>query len=102
MASDKNTIKLSELKAVIDKIFQHIQSELEIDEITIDNQYYHEIDLSNVFSDAERLPETSIGDLIADWEFLKPRLAKSEQVAVSMLFIHIAPILKYIAHKIGK
>ena len=107
MASDKSKypLKLSDLRAVINKIFDHLEHDTNIKSIDIWDNYYYEIGIEDSFKEIGVPPtseEIGIGDLVDDWEFLKPLIDKDREMAVSLMFIHVAPILKAIAHRVGR
>ena len=107
MASDEKSypVKLSELREVIGKIFDHIEKDLGIETIDLWDNYYFSLGLEETFKDVGTpidVNEIGVGDLIDDWEFLKPRLKEDREMAVSLLFIHVSPLLKFIAHRIGQ
>ena len=107
MGSDEKSypIKLSELREVIGKIFDHIEHDLGIETIDLWDNYYYSLGLEETFKEVGIPPnvdEIGIGDLIDDWDYLKPLLSEDREMAVSLLFMHVSPLLKLIAHRIGQ
>ena len=107
MASDSNThpIKLADLRAVINKIFDHLEFDANVHSLDIWDNYYYEISIDDAFKDIGAPPsadEIGIGDLIEDWEFLSPLIKEDREMAISLMFIHVAPLLKAIAHRVGR
>lgn len=100
MASDK-VIQIEDLRRVVNGIFDHLQDELDIKTITLEEDYFNDIPLSEVFQVGEDKPNTVLGQLYDDWEFLEG-LLKDKDERVSLMFDHVAPILRYIAYKIGQ
>jgi hypothetical protein len=97
-------LKIAELKLVVDAIFAHITNDLRIDAVTVpdENDYYWSIpldaplDLKNPV-----MPEPDVGRLSDDWEFLASIL-KDKVNAVSLMLIHVAPLLRFIGVKVGQ
>jgi|GEM_PF-5202689 len=104
MASDKpsSTIKFSELKRVIDGIFSHLENEMKIHELEIGDNLYYDLNIDDKFGDIKTPPEPDVGDLIDDLHFLKKSVEDEKVLPPSIMFMHVAPILKYIAHRIGQ
>ena len=107
MASDDKSypIKLTDLRTVIGKIFDHIEQDLGIETIDLWDNYYYSLGLDETFKEVSTpvdVNEIGIGDLIDDWELLEPRLREGREMAVSLLLIHVTPILNLIAHRISR
>jgi len=75
MASEKKPeVKLAELRAIVNLIFDHIQTDLKIESIPLEQDMYWEV------PDKQRLEmmappsDLHIGQLYDDWEFLQPFL----------------------------
>lgn len=104
MASDEkmSTINFHDLKVIINKIFDHLEKDVGVTELDIGDSFYHNIDISEKFENFGIPPEPGLGDLIDDLEFLLPLVEQDREMAVSLMFMHISPLLKYIAHRIGQ
>jgi hypothetical protein len=101
MANNKSAIKVDDLKTVIDAIFAHLKDDLGIDEIALTKDYYWDVPESSLYSVDRDMEAPTIGSLFDDLEFLNPLLQNREQ-AVSLMLLHVAPLLRYIANKVGQ
>jgi hypothetical protein len=101
MANPSSAIRVNELKAVIDSILTHITNDLKIDEIDLTSDYYWDIPEEQLYSTEGDPKGCTIGSLFADLEFLRSALADKDQ-AVALLLIHVAPLLRYVATKVGQ
>ncbi len=94
-------IPLRDLRVIINQIFDHIEKELDIDSIELLHDYYNDLSLNAMF-DIEKEPiNYEMGQLYDDWEFLEG-LKYEPECSVSLMFDHVAPILRYIAYRIGQ
>jgi hypothetical protein len=94
-------IKVADLREVTNRIFDHIEHDLKIDEVTLDKDCYWDIADEQLYNPLEDPSSFSLGQLFDDWEFLTHILSDKEQ-AVSIMFIHLAPLLRYVGLKIGQ
>jgi len=96
-------LSVVKVKQVIDAIFAHIIQDLHIENVAVPerDELYWDIllDSSNVADVPE--PRIGVGKLSDDWEFLESILDDREQ-AVSLMLIHVAPLLRYVGTKIGQ
>jgi hypothetical protein len=93
-------IKVADLREVTNRILDHIENDLKISEISVDKDYYWDIPDDRLYSQ-EDPSGFVLSQLFDDWEFLAPILSDKEQ-AVSIMFIHLAPLLRYIGQKVGQ
>ena len=101
-------IELSELKRAIDMIFNHIQNDLKTTKIRLDHDYYASLDVKEKFEvmsvkdDRKFLKnfDIGLGQLYDDWDFLESMM--QDNSAVTFMFEHVAPLLRYIAYKTVK
>ena len=96
-------LNVHELRQVINLIFEHITNDLKIEKIHIEqnsNMYWDVLEPDLRKLDKSQ-PDLGIGDLTDDWQFLKAALADESQ-AVSLMFLHVAPLLRFVAEKIGQ
>lgn len=101
MERNKSAIKVSELRAIIDSILSHVENDLRLDEIELSEDYYWNIPDEALYSVGQNPSELTVGSLCDDLEFLRPLLKDKEQ-AFSLMLIHVAPLLRYIATKVGQ
>ena len=104
MASDEkiSTINFHDLRVIINKMFDHLEHDVGVTELDIGDSLYHDVDISEKFKNFGTPPQPSLGDLIDDLEFLQPLVEQDREMAVSLMFMHISPLLKYIAHRVGQ
>jgi hypothetical protein len=100
MATDLK-IEISDLRKIINSIFDHIEQDLKISSVHIGEDYYWNISTEELYNALKDPTNLNIGQLYDDWEFLKNILEDKNQ-AVSLMMIHVAPLLRYIGEKIGQ
>ena len=101
MDDNKALIKIRDLKLIVDAILTHITDDLGKDEIELTRDFYWEIPEDRLYLLEEDPSGFTMGNLLDDLEFLKPLLSDREQ-AVSLMLSHVAPLLRYIALKVGQ
>ncbi len=94
-------VGIRRLRAAVDRVLEHIEQDLGISKLGLDDAYYWEVADSSVFQVDRKEPRLDIGDLHDDWGFLRRVLDGGEQ-AVSLVLIHVAPLLRYLAIKVGQ
>lgn len=102
MASDKD-INLEDLRKVINSIFDHLSKDLRLDRLPLEHDYYNTVPLQYTFVESgdDTEVEPVMGQLYDDLEFLQP-LLEGRSDCVSLMFDHVAPILRYIAFRVGQ
>ena len=101
MENSKKVISIEDLKSIINLILTHITDDLKISHLELTEDCYWEILEKNLYAiDGDRPPNV-IGSLSDDWEFLEPLLTDRDQ-AISLMLAHVAPLLRYIANKVGQ
>jgi hypothetical protein len=94
-------VKIADLRLVIGRIFDHIEHDLGYATIKLDQDDYWDV------ADAERYDFTRSptnlghGQLRDDWEFLSS-IIKDKDQAVSLMLIHVAPLLRRIGEQVGQ
>lgn len=101
MENEKFVVKLDELQTMLNAIFSHLKSDLKIDEVELTADYYWDIPGSSLYAVDADMEAPTIGSLVDDLEFLRPLLTDKDQ-AVSLMLLHAAPLLRYIATKVGQ
>jgi hypothetical protein len=94
-------INIRDLREMLSRIFDHIENDLGVTEVTLDRDHYWEVPEDDLYRIEEVSPKLDIGQLSDDWHFLQP-LIDDEDQALALTLIHIAPILRYLALKIGQ
>ena len=103
MKNKKTEIDLVELKRVVDAIFGHLLNDVGITKISLseDDDFYWEVPDDRLHAVQKDQPRLDIGRLTDDWEFLSAIL-KDRKQAVGIMFMHVAPLLRYISAKAGR
>ena len=93
-------IDISELRKVIDLIFESVQEGRPDGVINLEQDYYWEPFHEKIYNVSEALdPKSfSMGSLVDDWQFLQKVLG-DESMAVQPMFMHVYPLLRYLAYK---
>jgi len=94
-------IEVQKLRQVADKIFDHIENDLGVRSVPLDDDYYWQIPDAELYSIDKDPTELDIGQLSEDLSFLEDVVGEGEQ-AVCLMFLHLAPLLRYLAIKVGQ
>jgi hypothetical protein len=94
-------IKIAELRLVMNRIFDHIEHDLDIVSLELDEDSYWDVaDVERY--DFSKSPEGfGHGQLQDDWGFLSSIVDDKDQ-AVSLMLIHAAPLLRRIGEQVGQ
>ena len=94
-------INISELRSKINLIFDHIERNLEIGvvEIAEDQDYYWDSAFASASTNRDP-PAPDVGRLRDDLEFLL--MLSSAEESPSLMLMHVAPLLRYLAHRLGQ
>ncbi|GAA5077987.1 hypothetical protein GCM10025759_24630 [Lysobacter panacisoli] len=88
-------IDLGRLQFVVNAIFEHFKGR-SLECVTIDEDFYWELDVDSLFNTSERPEAAGLGSLVDDWGFVQAASADPSQ-AVGLLLSHVAPLLTYLA-----
>ena len=96
-------IDVQKLKLITNVILDRLINKLQVREVNIDydKDYYWDLYAEDIFKVKEDQPKLGVGRLADDWEFLQSILEDSES-GVSLMLIHVAPLLRFIGEKIGQ
>jgi len=94
-------IDVAELREIVNKILDHILNDLKIKKVEIDQDFYWNVDSSSLYATKKKPPETDLGSLHDDLEFLREILEDKDQ-AVGLMLVHMAPLLRYLGEKVGQ
>ena len=96
-------VDISDFKKVLNIILNHVEEDLGIRQVEIDSSedFYWDVTDDSLNEVSGGKPSCDIGRLSDDWEFLQPILNNPEQ-GVALTLIHAAPLLRYLAKKIGQ
>ena len=94
-------LEIEKLRLVAEAIFDHIQNGLGVASVPLDDDYYWTVPDAQLYSVETDPPKLDIGQLSEDLSFLEDALGDKEQ-AVSLMFLHLAPLLRYLANKVGQ
>ena len=97
-----SAIKIEDLRRVINAILDHIKDDLEIEECQLAENFYWDLAGDSLYVVDKDAETPSIGSLQDDWDFLRPLLSQDRTQAVSLMLVHVAPLLRYLGHKIGQ
>ena len=93
---DQN-LDIDKLEAITIKLINSLRKRLDNGvNVKLDADYYWDISLSDAF-DMEKAPtQLHCGQLQDDWDFLL-KILDDEKQAFPLMFVHLAPIFKYLA-----
>jgi len=94
-------INLGDLQTTVNAIFNHLMSDLKVDEVELTEDYYWEIPESSLYAVQDDIEPPTVGSLVDDLAFLRPLLTDKGQ-AVSLMLLHVAPLLRYLATKVWR
>jgi hypothetical protein len=95
-------VRIDDLRCVVNLILDHMKFDLGLESCPITKDLYYEIDGDALYAVGDDVGALSVGSLRDDWEFLQPLLTQDRQMAVSLMLIHVAPLLRYLGQKIGQ
>ena len=93
-------IKTSDLRKITNLLFDHIEQDLQISSIPIEEDNYWNVPTEGLYNALKDPTDLDMGQLYEDWDFLTKITNKEE--AVSLMMIHLAPLLRYVGEKIGQ
>ena len=95
-------LDVSELRTIVNKIFDHIERDLGIRSLPLTQDDYWTV-VGNERFDLTKCPDAyGVGKLYDDWAFLRPLPDKDKNEAFSLMLIHVAPILRWLGEEIGQ
>jgi hypothetical protein len=94
-------VPVGELKTIVNLILDHIVHDLKIETVSIEEDFYWDVDSKGLYDVQTTASELDIGSLIDDWEFLA-KVSEDHRQAVALMLIHAAPLLRYIGEKVGQ
>lgn len=101
MERNKRMIDIAHLRTIVDSIFSHIEDDLGIKEVELREDQYWDFSDQVLYLGEKKEDEITVGSLYDDLEFLEPLLHDKDQ-AFPLMLIHVSPLLRYLAHKIGQ
>lgn len=96
-------VDLIRLKEVTNLILDHMINDVGIKSVPIADakDFYWEVPSQSLYAVHGNQPQLDVGRLTDDWQFLLPVSATNEQ-AIALMLIHVAPLLRYIGEEVGK
>lgn len=94
-------INIAELRLVVNRILDHIEHDLGQAHVKLDEDNYWDVSNEERYDFTKTPNSFEHGQLHDDWEFLSSILNDKDQ-AVTLMLIHVAPLLRRIAEQIGK
>ena len=94
-------IDVAELRTVINRILDHIEYDLGKREVILKQDAYWDVPDDVRYNFTSDPSGYAVGQLSDDWDFLKSILKDKDQ-AVSLMLIHVAPILLCLGEEVGQ
>jgi hypothetical protein len=94
-------IKIADLRLVIGRILDHIEHDLGHATLVLDQDDYWDVADDERYDFTKSPTGLGHGQLRDDWEFLSSIIEDKDQ-AVSLMLIHIAPLLRRIGEQVGR
>ena len=94
-------VNLSDLRRKINLIFDHIEIDLGITQITLDQEDYWHAMPPEKYDVRHEIKDLGIGKLSDDWEFLC-NMTDDRREAVALMLLHVAPLLECIGEQVGQ
>ena len=98
-------IDLAVLRRAFDAIFNHLEHDLRIKALKISDEimFYWNIADGYSYKTGKTAPDFGMGSIQDDYEFVTSMLADMESTkgAPSIMLVHLAPILEFLAKEIG-
>ncbi|MFZ0978402.1 MAG: hypothetical protein WAN23_03275 [Candidatus Acidiferrales bacterium] len=100
---DGLAIDLERLKAAVSAIFDHLIEDLKLKTVQIDEKedFYWHCESPEVYDVSKKPTDLGIGRLSDDMDFVK-LIQRGQSGDASYTLVHVAPLLRYIAEKVGK
>lgn len=93
-------IDIEKLRTITNLIFEHITTNLKVKKIELKQDYYWNIPSERLYDMSKDPAEFTAGQLYDDWDFLTK--IEDREEAVALMFIHLAPLLRYIGEEVGQ
>jgi hypothetical protein len=95
-------IDLKSLKKATDAILDHVINDLGIEKVEIedDADFYWDIPTDRLYAVKNSQPTLDVGRLSDDWDFVSKMLR--DDAPVALMLIHVAPLLRRLAEKVGQ
>jgi hypothetical protein len=93
-------IDLLQVKAVVNRLLDHIIEARGVKVVEIKNSNYWNIP-SDAIYDSEKPTDLDVGSFVDDWEFLSNLLDGNNQ-PIAYQLTELAPLIRYIGETIGK
>lgn len=96
-------INIETLKRVVDVILDRMIADLGVREVCIeyDDDFYWNVPADDLNPNKIASPTLDVGRLSDDLEFLQG-IVEDRERAVSLMLIHVAPLLRFIGERVGQ
>lgn len=94
-------IDLRDLRRTIDRIFDHLERDLQIRSVKLAEDNYWDSPEAERYDFSKSPREWHSGQLYDDWHFLS-KILEDDERAVAYMLVHAAPLLRYIGESIKK
>ena len=99
MKSSESYIHISELRNIANAIFNHMENQLEIEQVSLGKDYYWCLSDDQRYNMLAEPEDHLVGQLFDDWDFIKP-IADDPSLATPLCLVHLAPLLEYLATQV--
>lgn len=96
-------IDLKVLKSAVDAILDHLIEDLSIEKVGVDENedFYWDCLREELYDMSKKPVDLGVGRISDDVDFVK-LIERGQSGDISYNLIHVAPLLRYIAEKVGK
>jgi hypothetical protein len=94
-------IDVVKLKAIVDRLFQHIIETRGVRRVELGSDLYWSIPEEELYNVVDRPEELDIGRLSDDWEFVS-KLLNGDADPVAYQLTEVAPLLRRLGEVLGK
>ncbi|SRR6266487_367341 len=96
-----NTLDVEQLRAVVNRLFDHVINSRNIKKLTFSQEFYWNIPSESLYVMDAQPSEFNVGSLVDDWEFVQSVLREGSE-PVAYQFTEIAPLLRYLGENIAE
>jgi len=94
-------LDLKVLKAVINRLLDHIIEVRGITQVNLEQPYYWDLPTESLYDVTQKPEDFDVGSLADDWEFVSSLLDEQTQ-PVAYQLTEVAPLLRYLGEVLGE